>query len=119
LVALFWLPAFLAWQAGDRTTSGAILLGAFILGAVPLWFGRRHLEHADDAKSGGWYVAICGLLFLGLLNWRLDVWLAALRGVELDAMHRALPMALIHGMSGVAVAWTAALVFITQPDPKR
>jgi hypothetical protein len=31
-------------------------------------------------------------------------------------MHRLLPMTIVHGLSGIAVAWTAALVFFTQPD---
>jgi cytochrome b561 len=33
-------------------------------------------------------------------------------------MQRFLPMAIIHWLSAIVVAWTAALVFITQPDEK-
>jgi RNA polymerase sigma factor (sigma-70 family) len=118
LTALFWVLIFLAWQTGDRTVAVGIVSGVFLLGAVPLWGARRHPQPVDEEKSGQWYVAICGLVFLGVLNWRLDVWLAPIYGVDLAAMHRLLPMALIHGLSAVVVAWIAALIFITQPDDK-
>ncbi|MGA2691701.1 MAG: hypothetical protein ABSF76_05005, partial [Opitutaceae bacterium] len=62
--------------------------------------------------------SLCGLIFLAVLNWRLDVWLAPIYGVGADAMARLLPMAIIHWLSAVVIAWTAALVFITQPDDK-
>jgi hypothetical protein len=52
------------------------------------------------------------------LNWRLDVWLASIYGVDVDVMHRLLPMAIVHWLSAIVVAWTVALVFITQPDEK-
>jgi len=116
LTAAFWVPIFLAWQAGDRAVSGAIAGGVFLLGAAPLWLGRNQAPPADDAKAGGWYVSFCGLVFLCILNWRLDVWLAPIYGVGVDTMQRLLPMAAIHWLSAIAVAWTAALVFITQPD---
>ncbi len=84
--------------------------------------GRRIRQAGDldqhEEKAGGWYVSICGLIFLGILNWRLDVWLAPLYGVGTDAMDRLLPMAFIHWLSAIAIAWTGALVFITQEDRK-
>jgi hypothetical protein len=52
------------------------------------------------------------------LNWRLDVWLAPTYGVGVETMQRLLPMAIIHWLSAIVVAWAAALVFITQPDEK-
>jgi RNA polymerase sigma factor (sigma-70 family) len=118
LVASFWVLIFLAWQTGDRAVSGAIAAGVFLLGAAPLWLGRNHPAPADETKAGGWYVSFCGLVFLGILNWRLDVWLAPIYGVGEGAMQRLLPMAVIHWLSAIVVAWTAALVFITHPDEK-
>ena len=116
LIALFWVLLFLAWQMGDRLVAGGIAGGVFLLGAVPLWLGRRRITPVDEAKAGGWYVALCGLVFLGILNWRLDVWLAPLYGGDLATLRRVLPMSIVHWLSAVVVVWTAALVFITKPD---
>jgi len=118
LTAAFWVLIFLAWQTGDRAVAGGIAAGVFLLGAIPLLLARNNPRPVDEAKAGGWYVSICGLVFLGILNWRLDVWMAPIYGVGMEAMHRLLPMAIIHVLSATVVAWTAALVFITQPDEK-
>ena len=118
LTAAFWALIFVAWKTGDRSVAAGIVGGLVILGAVPLWLGRNRPSTASDEKAGGWYVSLCGLIFLAVLNWRLDVWLAPIYGVGADAMARLLPMAIIHWLSAVVVAWTAALVFITQPDDK-
>ena len=118
LTATFWVLIFLAWQTGDRTVAGGIVGGVFLLGAIPLWLTRNQSPSVDEAKAGSWYVSFCGLVFLGILNWRLDVWLAPIYGVGVDSMQRLLPMAIIHWLSAIVVAWTAALVFITQPDEK-
>ena len=119
LTATFWVLIFLAWQTGDRTVSLSIVGGVVLLGAAPFWLARNRLRPVDEAKAAGWYVSFCGLVFLGILNWRLDVWLASIYGVGVDTMQRLLPMALIHWLSAIVIAWTAALVFITQPDEKR
>ena len=73
---------------------------------------------AAEAKAGSWYISFCGLVALAILNWRLDVWMAPIYGVELDSMHRLLPMPMIHWLSAIVVAWAAVLVFVTQPDEK-
>lgn len=118
LMAVFWAPIFLAWQTGDRAVSVGIAIGVFVLGAVPLWLGSRHPQSEEEAKAGAWYVSFCGLVLVALLNWRLDVWLASIYRVDLATMHRLLPMALLHWLSAIAVAWTAGLVFVTRPDEK-
>ena len=118
LTAVFWALIFLAWQTGDRTVALGIAAGVFLLGAVPLWLGRRVSRPVEEAKAGAWYVSFCGLVFLGVLNWRLEAWLAPIYGVDADAMQRLLPMAIIHWLSAIVVAWTAALAFVTRPDEK-
>jgi hypothetical protein len=118
LTAVFWVLIFLAWQTGDRAVAAGIAGGAFLLGAAPFWLARNHPSPVDEAKTGGWYISSCGLVFLGILNWRLDVWLAPTYGVGVETMQRLLPMAIIHWLSAIVVAWAAALVFITQPDEK-
>ncbi len=116
LTAVFWVPIFLAWQTGDRTVALGIAGGTLLLGAVPLWLGRNPSRAGDEAKAGAWYVSFCGLVFLGLVNWRLDVWLAPIYGVGVDTMQQLLPMPIIHWLSAIVIAWTAALLFVTHPD---
>jgi RNA polymerase sigma factor (sigma-70 family) len=118
LTAAFWVLIFLAWQTGDRSVAVGIVCGVVLLGAVPLWLGRKMPSTVNEGNAGGWYVSSCGLIFLGILNWRLDVWLAPIYGVGMDAMNRLLPMAIIHWLTAIVIAWTAALVFITQADEK-
>ena len=116
LTAAFWVPIFLSWQTGDRAVACGIIGVVVLLGALPLWLGRKLTQPIDEAKSGGWYVAICGLVLLAILNWRLDVWLAPIYGVDLAAMQRLLPTAIIHWLSVIIATWTAALIFVTRPD---
>jgi hypothetical protein len=114
LTAAFWVLIFLAWRTGDTAVAGGIVGGVVLLGVAPFWLGRNRPLPADEAKAGSWYVSFCGLVFLGILNWRLDTWLAPIYGVDMDAMQRLLPMPIIHWLSAVVVAWIVALVFITQ-----
>lgn len=116
LTATFWAPVFLAWQTGDRTVAAAIAAGVLLLGVGPLSLARRAPAPSDEIKSGSWYVSFCGLVLLGLLNWRLDVWLAPIYGVDLATMQRLLPPAALHWLSAIVIAWTATLVFITKPE---
>jgi len=116
LTAVFWSEIFLAWRTGDRAVAGEIAAGVFLLGAIPLWLARYRARPIDEAKAGNQYVGFCGLVFLGILNWRLDVWLAPIYGVSLDTMERLLPMAAIHWLSAVAVAWTAGLLYVTRTE---
>lgn len=118
LTASFWVLIFLAWRTGDWSVAIGIVCGVVLLGAVPLWLGRKMPSTDDEEKAGGWYVSLCGLIFLAILNWRIDVWLAPIYGVGMDAMNHLLPKAIIHWLSAILVAWTVALVFITQTDKK-
>jgi RNA polymerase sigma factor (sigma-70 family) len=119
LTAVFWVVIFLAWRTGDQAVAGGIVAGVLLLGAAPFLLARLRLWPADHAKAGNGYVGFCGLVFLAVLNWRLDVWQAVIHGVDLGTMHRLLPMALVHWLSAILVAWTAALIFVTRPDGRR
>ena len=118
LTAVFWVLIFLAWRTGDQAVAGGILAGVLFLGAAPFLLARIRPRPVDEAKAGNRYVLLCGLVFLAVLNWRLDVWLAVIHGVDLGTMQHLLPMAIIHWLSAIAVAWTAALIFVTRPDGK-
>lgn len=118
LTATFWAPVFLAWQTGDTAVGVGIFIGVALLGAAPLWLARHRTTPVNEDKTGGWYVAFCGLVLLALLNWRLDTWLAPIFGVDLATMQVLLPPALLHGLSALAIAWTVTLVIVTRPSAK-
>lgn len=116
LLAGFWVLILVAWMAGDRVGAAGIVGTLLVLGAFPFLDPRRRRADPGKDQGGGGYLAVCGLVFLAILNWRLDTWLAPIYGVESVAMHRLLPMALVHLLSVIVVAWTGALVFVTRPD---
>ncbi len=115
MTALFWVLIFVAWQAGDRAVAAGIAVVAFLLGAVPLWLAWKRKLAEDPTKSNGWYLALCGLVFLALINARLDAWIAPMYGTDADGLHPLMPMALIHALSAFLIAWTALLVWLTRP----
>jgi len=119
LTALFWAPIFLAWKAGDHTAAASIAAGVFVLGAIPLVLGRKTPDTEGTMQAGWAYVAVCGGVFVLILNLRLDVWLAPICGVDLAAMHRLLPMTVIHALSAILIAWTAALGVLARPAGER
>lgn len=114
LTAVFWALIFMAWRTGDRVVAGAIGAAVIVLSVLPVIVLPGRVRAADEAKVGGWYLAGCGLVFLAILNLRLDVWLATAYAVDLGTMHRLLPMGLIHGLSLALVGWTVGLVFATR-----
>ncbi|HVU32491.1 MAG TPA: sigma-70 family RNA polymerase sigma factor [Opitutaceae bacterium] len=116
LTAVFWTLIYLAWRTGDHAVAAGIVAGVIALGAVPLWLGRKHVGEPNEGKASGWYIASWGLIYLAILNWRLDVWLAPAFATDLDHMHRLLPMSLIHWLSAALIAWTAGLVWVTKSE---
>jgi hypothetical protein len=116
LTATFWILIFLAWQSGDRAVAACMAGGVFLLGTILIWLGHNRVPAAKEEDAGGWNGSICGLIFLALLNWRLDVWLAPMYGGSLETVGRVLPMAIIHWLSVVLMGWTAGLVFLTRVE---
>jgi len=114
LLATFWMPLFLAWSTGDRTVAGVVVAIVLLLCAVAAWIGRRPRAAEREYQAGGWYVALCGVVLLAVLNWRLEVWLAAMYGVDLATMRCLLPPLLVRGLSVFAVAWIGGLVLLTR-----
>jgi RNA polymerase sigma factor (sigma-70 family) len=113
VTALFWILIFIAWQTGDRLVAGSLLGGVVALIVMAPLLGWCW-PSADESTLGGWYVSGCALVFLGILNWRLDVWLAVVYRVDLSTMHHLLPMGLVHGLSLFLVAWVGTLLWFTR-----
>ncbi len=102
----------LAWLLGD---GGVALLITFATVMLATW----HLRELRTRP--GWpgqqltfacHATLCAGLLL-IVNLRLDRWLAPLYGVSVDTLRDALHLELIHILSGLLVAWTAALFALT------
>ncbi len=117
LIAIFWVLIYVAAITGDRAVAAAIGAGVIVATLVPFGFQRIPPTPEVDAERGGWLAAGCGVVFLLILNLRVDVWTAAIRGTDLATAHRLLPMPLVHLLSVIAAGWTALLVFHTRRGP--
>ncbi len=118
ITSLYWVEIYVAWVTGDRVVAGAIAGVTCLLAFAP-FAAVRLLGIPMRREGSGRYLSCCGLVFLGLLNWRLNTWLAPVYDVDAAGMARLLPPALLHVLSSILVLWTAMLVFITRPDRKK
>jgi hypothetical protein len=105
-----------AWRAQDRVSAG-------VLAAAMLALGARHFsQFRGRAGSAAWRsgmgsIALAFGAILVVLNLRLDVWLAAGRGVSLAEIHLLLPQWLIPVLTLVLLAWIGSLLALTRPQP--
>lgn len=107
LTAVYWLEIVLAWRSGDRVVAILIALGVAVGGAIPLWLVRRSLNPAEQAgRMAGTFLAISGLVFLAILNWRLHAWLAPIFRTDPSRMAELLPMPLVHLLTLIVISWT-------------
>lgn len=116
LTAVFWILIYVAAITGDRVVAAAIAMGVIVATPVPFALERTPPTTPDAERArGGWFVAGCGVVFLLILNLRLDVWAAAMYATDLATARRLLPMPLIHALSVIGAGWTALLVLVTRP----
>ena len=108
-----------AWQAGDQlsvtmfaTTAVAVMSWACCGLFFPTLFGKIRVSPSRLAWMPT--ILIVGVILL-VLNWRLDRWIAAPRGMDLTEAHHVLPMWTIHLSTLLLVIWIIALVPFTQP----
>ena len=90
-VASFSWLIYLALRAHDP------LWAAIIAGIMAVLFAWHFLQsrirtEAASLQGAPGHVALAWAIILGILNLRLQVWLAALSGISLVEMHRLLPM---------------------------
>jgi hypothetical protein len=108
LANFLWLIA-LAWKMGDVTT--AVIVAALAAGLAGwLIFKLRGQYGAAAGRTSGLHYALCALLILGVLNLRLDVWLAGRYQTSLAGIHQLLPLWLVPVLSLALVAWVVALM---------
>jgi len=108
--SMLWLFG-LAWRMGDRMSAG--IVAATVVLMLVWGFGSRDLLREDRVSRlrfsrvflGSWW----GVILL-LLNCRLDVWMATVRGADLAEAHRVLPMWTVHLGTLLLLLWAGWLM---------
>jgi mannose/fructose/N-acetylgalactosamine-specific phosphotransferase system component IIC len=113
LACFGWMTGW-ALQSGDRAVAAIIAAVMVFLGVLNVHQARGKIGLAVVPATARHLALIFGVMLV-VLNWRLDVWLAADRGVTLAEMHRLLPMWFLHVLTLALVAWVGILLAITRP----
>ena len=115
-IAMFlWLVA-VAWRMGDHLGAGLV---AGLAAVLAIW---KHFDRQGRTVQG-WLRATFGHVGLGcavlvtVVNLRLDVWLAANRGVSVMEIHQIYPMWLVPVLSVAAGLWTGLLLWLPVRTP--
>lgn len=108
-----WLVGF-AWMMGDGITA-AIVAGVTVLLAV--W--NHHRAKTCNRVGAHRLVMTCHallcLFLLGVVNLRIEPWLATLYHVSRATMQQALPLMTIHLVTLGLVVWAGVLLAMTRP----
>ncbi len=111
----FWGFIFMARMAGDRLWAGIIVVIMVVLG-LGFYFHLRGKTSAGDARRAAiGHVAVAFAMILLILNLRLDVWLAAYRGVSLTEIHQLLPSWVMPVLTLGLLAWAGTVCALTRP----
>jgi hypothetical protein len=119
IVAVVYLGYFLwliniAWIAHDPLSAAIIAVTMVALGLWNFLQTRGKDGVAIIEASAGHNVLVWGVILL-ILNWRLDAWLAAHRGISLVEMHRLLPSWIIPVLTLALLVWFGVLMAMTKP----
>jgi hypothetical protein len=115
-VALFSWLIYIAWRANDLVTAGIIGGIMTVLGIWNFLATHRRPEQAGLPTTIR-HLALAWAFVLAILNLRLDMWLAAFRGVDLAEIHRLLPVWVVPVATLTLLIWTGVLVALTTPQP--
>jgi hypothetical protein len=113
-LACFWWLIDLAWEAHDPMWTG-IITGLMVLLGAWNYFQRRARNGAAIIRATAGQLALVWGVILLILNLRLDVWEASLRGLDLATMHRLLPAWVIPLLTLTLVLWLGILLAVTKP----
>jgi RNA polymerase sigma factor (sigma-70 family) len=112
-----------AWRAGDRISVG--ILAATGAGMVAWTFCGLYSPRLFagivrvSPRLLAWVpTAWIGTAALLVLNWRLDQWIAAIRGTDLEDARHFLPMWTVHLSTLLLLAWIGGLALIVRPRPR-
>jgi RNA polymerase sigma factor (sigma-70 family) len=108
----------LAWQARDVMSTIVITGLMIVLGAWQYVRVNRSNSHGNAVRITCQHMTIVWSVVLIALNLRLDLWLAAFRGVSLLEIHQLLPVWVMPAMTLALGLWVGLLIAITRPkDP--
>ena len=115
-VALFSWLIYIAWRANDLVTAGIV---GGIMTVLGIWhfLDVRGQSEPPAMRSVIGHLALAWAFVLAILNLRLNVWLAAFRGVDLAEIHRLLPAWAVPLATVTLLIWTGVLVALTKPQP--
>jgi RNA polymerase sigma factor (sigma-70 family) len=119
VVAGIYLPCFLglitlAWRAQDLLSVG-ILTGAMVVLGVCHFFQFRGRPGVAGVRAGMGCLTLACAVILVILNWRLDVWMAARYEVSIAEMHQLYPLWLIPSLTLALLLWIGLVLAITKP----
>jgi RNA polymerase sigma factor (sigma-70 family) len=108
----------LAWQAHDYVATGIITIVMVVLG---LWnfLQTRGKTGAAVMEIVAKHQVLVWTTLLLIVNWRVETWAAAGRGISLVEMHRLLPPWIVPLLTLMLVAWFGILLAATRRVQNR
>jgi len=113
----FWWPTTLAWRAQDLLSVGILTGAMVVLGVLHFFQFHIHGRSAGVAAMRGGIrcLTLAFGVILVILNWHLDVWMAARYEVSVAEMHRLYPMWVIPSLTLALLLWIGLVLAITKP----
>ena len=108
-----WLIA-LAWMAHDQVSAGIIAGTTVALGVWHFFLLRGRTGRAAMWATLG-RIALAFGIILAILNVRLDVWMAAIRGTDLAEIHRLLPAWVVPSLTLALLIWVVVVFAVMKP----
>jgi len=109
-----WL-IYVAWTVRDHVSVG-IITGTMVVLGVWHFFQFRGRTGTAAIGAGIRRLTVAFGAILVILNWRLDVWLAARREVSLAEFHRLLPVWVIPLLTLTLLIWIGMVLVLTKPN---
>ncbi len=120
VVGAFGWMVNIALDTGDLLAAGIIITVGVVLMAWPCYMAA-YMGEGQAFRSRLSFVPSVGIhgLILLMVNWRLDLWIAAGNGSQgsmgLMAAHQLLPMWIVHVVTLGLLAWVGVLLLIRKP----
>jgi hypothetical protein len=113
-LGLFSWLIYVAWTAHDHMSVG-IIAGIMVVLGIWHFFDFRGRTGTAAIRAGIRRLTLPFGAILVMLNWRLDVWLAARREVSLAEFHRLLPVWVIPLLTLTLFIWIGVVLVLTKP----
>ncbi|MGA3285683.1 MAG: sigma-70 family RNA polymerase sigma factor, partial [Verrucomicrobiota bacterium] len=108
--SFLWLFG-LAWHMGDRMSAGIVAATVVLmLAGFPFWSHLWGTNRASKLWMSWVFLGLWWGVTLLLLNCRLDLWMATVRGTDLAEAHRVLPMWTVHLGTLLLLLWSGMLL---------